>query len=82
MRLYEETLQVPAAQQHRGMLARISEFVDAHVRASAATPIRLVVTSSDDDFYHCEVGAIAGDLPPGTSGLESIFRFVRRRLAT
>ena len=82
MRLYEETLQVPAAQQHRGMLASISEFVDAHVRASAAIPIRFVVTSSDDEFYHCEVGAIAGDLPAGREEPESIFRFARRRLTT
>ena len=82
MRLFEETIQVPAAQQNRGMLARISEFVDARLRGSAAVPIRLVVTSSDDEFYRCEVGAIAGALPVVGEDAESIFRFVRRRLAT
>lgn len=82
MRLYEETLQVPAAHQNRGMLARVSEFVDAHVRASEAIPIRLVVTSSDDEFYNCEVGAIDGNLPTGSEEPESIFRYVPRRLTS
>ena len=82
MHLYEEALRVPATQEHQGMLAHISEQVGAHMRRTDAVPIRLVVTSSDDLSYQCEVGAMAGTLPTGCKYPESIFRFVRRRLST
>ena len=82
MHLYEEELQIPACPGHRGMLAHISAYVDSYMRDKAAIPIRLVVTESDNDSYHCEVGAIAGDLPDGFQYPESIFRFVRRRLTS
>ena len=80
MHLYEESLRIPAADQHHGMLAHISALVDAHMQKEGAVPIRLVVTESDDRSYHCEVGAIAGGLPAGCERPPSIFKFVRRRL--
>ena len=82
MQLYEDELEIPAVPKHRGMLAHISEQVDSYMRDKAAIPIRLVVTASDQDSYHCEVGAISGDLPEGCRYPESIFRFVPRRLAS
>ena len=82
MHLYEEELEIPATPNHRGMLAHISAFVDSYMRDRAAIPIRLVVTASDQNSYHCEVGAISGDLPQGCRHPESIFRFVPRRLAS
>lgn len=82
MHLYEEELDIPAAPNHRGMLTHISNFVDSHMRDKAAIPIRLVVTASDESSYRCEVGAISGDLPNSCGHPESIFRFVRRRLAS
>lgn len=81
MRLYEETLRIPAAREHRGMLTHISALVDAHMRKEAAIPIRLVITASDDLCYHCEVGVLTGDLPAGCEDPGSIFRFAKRRLA-
>lgn len=80
MHLYEESLRIPAAHQHRGMLAHLSSLVGAHMEEDGATPIRLVVTESDEGSYHCEVGAIAGELPPGCGQPPSIFEFVQRRL--
>ena len=82
MRLYEEALQIPASPGHRGLLAHVSAVVDAYMRKKGAIPIRLVVTASDDLSYHCEVGAIGGDLPIGCALPASIFRFARRRLAS
>ena len=82
MHLYEAELQIPAAPEHHGMLAHISELVDSHMQSEEAIPIRLVVTASDDHSYYCEVGAIAGDLPAGSKFPDSIFRFIRRRLAS
>ena len=52
------------------------------MRSKAAMPIRLVVTESDDSLYHCEIGAISGDLPHGCRRPESIFRFLPRRLVS
>ena len=82
MHLYEEELRIPAAAGHRGMLAHISSLVDERMRKEDAIPIRLVVTESDEESYHCEVGAIGGDLPEGQDQLPSIFEFVPRRLVT
>lgn len=82
MHLYEETLQIPATQGHRGLLAHVSAAVDAYMQKKGAVPIRLVITGSDDVSYHCEVGAIGGELPMGRGQPPSIFRFARRRLST
>ncbi len=82
MHLYESELQIPAASEHRGMLAHISKLVGSHMQSEQAIPIRLVVTASDDNSYHCEVGAISGDLPAGSKSPDSIFRFIRRRLSS
>ena len=80
MHLFEESLRIQSAPHHRGMLAHISALVDAHMQEKSAIPIRLVVTNSDERSYDCEIGAIAGKLPPGCEQPSSIFRFVRRRL--
>ena len=82
MHLYEETIRIPAAAGHRGMLAHVSAVVEAYMREKGAVPIRLVVTASDDLSYDCEVGAIGGDLPIGGECPASIFRFAPRRLAS
>ena len=81
MHLYEMEFEVSAAPKHRGMLAHIAAVVNSHMQNASAIPIRLVVTDSDHNSYRCEVGVIAGDLPIGCPNPESIFRFVRRRLA-
>ena len=59
-----------------------AEQVETYMRRKSAIPIRLVVTESDGDWYHCEIGAISGDLPHGFRRPESIFRFLPRRLAS
>ena len=64
------------------MLKHISALVDARMRIEAAIPIRLVITASDDLWYHCEVGVLTGDLPSGCQNPGSIFRFVKRRFVT
>ena len=82
MHLYEKELRIPAAGERHGVLAHISSLVDERMRKEGAIPIRLVVTESDEESYHCEVGAIGGDLPTGQDQLRSIFEFAPRRLVT
>ena len=82
MHLYEEEIRIRAAPGHQNMLWHISEHVETYMQRNATIPIRLVVTESDDEWYHCEIGAISGDLPHGCRRPESIFRFHPRRLAT
>ena len=82
MHLYEVELEVPVVPGHRDMLAHISAVVDSHTRSVGAIPIRFVIAGSDENWYHCEIGAIAGDLPQACEYPESIFRFVKRRLAS
>ena len=82
MHLYEEELRVRAAPGHHNMLGHIAEQVETYMRRKSAIPIRLVVTESDGDWYHCEIGAISGDLPKGCKYPESILQFIPRRIAS
>jgi len=57
-------------------LAELKKFVERDAKLSSQfTPIRFVVTESDQQGWHCEVGGITGD---DFSDLDSIFSFRKR----
>ena len=73
--LTEREHQVPSVPGHHQLLRHLSQVLDQH-GDDGKMPIRAVITASDDRFYHCEVGTLAGlDRRLGSS----IFEFVRRR---
>ena len=77
MQLLEKAVSIPAASGNRGMIEHIEKalsfrFTDGEI------PVRLAVTSVDDDKYLCEVGCLVG--PDGSTAQDhdSIFRLRRR----
>ena len=57
-------------------LAQLKLFVERDAKLSSQfTPIRFVVTESDQQGWHCEVGGITGD---SFADLDSIFSFRKR----
>lgn len=74
--LTERELRLPATAKHHGLLQYVSGGI-AHQIPSGEFPIRAVITASDERFYHCEVGTLAG-LDRRLDS--SIFEFVRRQV--
>lgn len=74
--LTERELKLPATAKHHGLLQYVFGGI-AHQIPSGEPPIRAVITASDERFYHCEVGTLAG---PARRPDSSIFEFRRRRV--
>ena len=74
MRVSEEEFVIPIAPGHRNLLSHIEQAMRFRL-ADAGTPLRFVVTETDAEHYHCEIGVMANDAPHER---DSIFRFVRR----
>ncbi len=79
MFLYEKELEVPAAPNHKDLLAHIPEALKFRL-ADGEFPVRFVITHSDGERYHCEVGALGGLATSRSELPDSIFRFVRRKV--
>ena len=57
-------------------LAQLRRFVDRDAKLSEQfTPVRFVVTESNENGWHCEVGGISGEF---SANLDSIFSFRKR----
>ena len=77
--LFEKECEIPAAPDHRGLLSHIPQALKFRL-TDGAFPVRFVITHSDGEGYHSEVGALEG-LEKSRSGLpDSIFRFVPRKV--
>ncbi len=74
MRLSEEEFVIPIAPGHRNLLSHIEQAMRFRL-ADAGTPLRFVVTETDAEHYHCEIGVMTNDAPLES---DSIFRFVHR----
>lgn len=80
MLLFERELDIPAAPEHRDLLRHIPHALRFR-REGDSWPVRFVITASNAERYHCEVGTL--DRVPVTvpEEPESVFRFVPRKLA-
>jgi len=74
--LTERELRIPAAPGHHQLLRHVSQLLDPNLD-DGKIPIRAVITASDERFYNCEVGTLAGSDRRLDS---SIFEFVRRQV--
>lgn len=79
MQLIERQIPIPAAPGHRNMIAQIQKAVEFRVE-EGAVPVRFAITGMDETHYQCEFGTLAGVDAGTTEGLESIFRFVPRKV--
>ncbi len=75
MRLYEEEFVIPVAPGHRDLLSHVDQAMRFRL-ADAGTPLRFVVTATDVEHYHCEIGVMEGGDTPATPKAETIFHFV------
>jgi hypothetical protein len=78
MRLYEREWTVPHARGTPSLIAHFAAAAEANLGAGEH-PVRFVVSSSDSNAYHCEVGILAHE-PNGATGsvIPSIFEFRKR----
>ena len=76
MRLQEREIQVTLTTGHDGLLPHFAEAVK-HQLSQNAVPQRFVISSTDAEGYHCEVGVIEGAGIRATA-LPSIFEFRQR----
>ncbi len=74
--LTEREFKIPAVPGHHQLLRHLSQALDQH-GDDGKVAIRAVITASDDQFYHCEVGDLAG---PEWRLDSSIFEFLRRQV--
>ena len=75
VRLYEEEFVIPLAPEHRDLLSHVDQAMQFRL-ADSGTPLRFVVTATDAEHYHCEIGVMSGG--PEAVEPDSIFRFVNR----
>ncbi len=75
--LAEKEFDIPAAPGHLDLLSHIPQALKFRL-ADNAFPVRFVITRSDREHYHCEVGVLKGVEKLCFDRPEPIFLFVRR----
>ena len=79
MKLVEKNILIPAAPGHRNLIAHIQKAVELRL-GDGAVPVRFATTRMDETHYQCELGLLKGGDLYGAENLESIFRFVPRKV--
>ena len=77
MRLYEKELTIPVSPDHKDLLSYIDQALQFRL-TDGSSPLRFVVTETDAEYYHCEIGVLAEDGDSAARGPESMLRFVPR----
>ncbi len=77
MRLYEKEVTIPVLPDHKGLLSHIDQALRFRL-TDGASPLRFVVTETDAEHYHCEIGVMAEDGATADHSPASILRFVHR----
>ena len=79
MKLAEKEILIPAAPGHRNLIEHFRRAVELKLGVGEA-PVRFATTRMDETHYQCELGTLEGLDSYGTESVESIFRFVPRRI--
>ena len=79
MKLIERQISIPAAPGHRNMIAQIQKAVEFRLE-EGAVPVRFAITNMNENDYQCEFGTLGEIENRITDRLESIFRFVPRKI--
>jgi len=78
MQILEERFRVPTVSEHLGLLKYFSQFLDASL-APGVHPVRFVISATDEDNYHCEVGVLTGCSSAVLKSNDSSIFSIRRR---
>lgn len=77
LRIYEENIEIPVVDGHRGLLDHLRVAVAKHL-SPGLLPIRFVVSKTARNSYSCELGVIDGLLDEQLRHTCSIFDFQHR----
>ena len=77
MQLHEKRILIPLAPGNLGLIKHIEKALSFRL-VDEEIPLRLVVTSINDDHYHCEVGCLVGAGARRRQSGRSIFELRRR----
>ena len=77
MYLSEIELELPAPSAGESILGYLAKEIVARL-PNDATPVRFVVTDSDNTRYRCEIAIFHGDERTTTPSQDSLFKFVKR----
>ena len=79
VKLREDRISISAAPGHRNLIAHFHKAVESSLEAGAV-PVRFALTRMDETRYECEFGTLGGLDLDSRDRLDSIFRFVPRKL--
>jgi len=79
MHLLEREIQIPPIPLSGSLIRFFEEAVQATL-SSESTPLRFVVSESDEFHSLCEIGVVEESLSPSRTLPESIFRFRKRKI--
>ncbi len=74
MKLYERDFKIPIKTKHIDLIPYLNEHING-LEKENKIPIRFVITETDDDFYHCELGFLSSK---EFQNENSIFSFKQR----
>ncbi|MDA2933138.1 DUF3326 domain-containing protein [Acidobacteria bacterium AH-259-D05] len=79
MFLFEQEHEIAVPKDQRRLLTYLSRGVQERL-AEDTHPVRFVVTNTEDNRYHCEVGLLSGLEESSHSEPDDIFRFTHRKV--
>lgn len=79
MRLFEKEFDLPTIPGHANLLTYFSKAVQSYLNPDEI-PVRFVVTQSDTEKYHCELGVLTASGDVCDKAPSSIFNFTHRNV--
>ena len=79
MKLIERQINIPAVPSHHNLISHIQKRLEL-VLNDAVLPVRFVITRINGTEYNCELGTLEGVNAERIKNLNSIFRFVPRKI--
>ena len=79
MKLTEKEFSIPASPDHRNLIDHIQKAVEFRLEAGAV-PVRFAMTRMDETHYLCEFATLEMPDARALQSLDSIFRFVPRKI--
>lgn len=78
MLLTEKEILIPKTEDHKNLLVHISNSVNSQL-GPEEIPVRVAVTKTDTEGYHCEIGTLSGVNNDLIGEMGSIFDFEKRK---
>ncbi|MCH7535619.1 MAG: DUF3326 domain-containing protein [Bacteroidetes bacterium] len=79
MRLYEKEIKVPLNGSRENLIPYLSNAIHDNLNKNECS-VRFVVSKTDKEYYHCELGILRSDDDSTIKAENNIFRFVSRKI--